>query len=79
MNLNNFLDFVAFVLIFKWAFLGAYAWLRYGFDGVLFIWSKDFSASLRAWQQLERTRKRKEEKLAIARAGETETIQRVAR
>ena len=46
----DFLSFVGAGAIVAFALTGAYPWMRYGYDGVKFIWSREFSASLRMWQ-----------------------------
>lgn len=50
MNLQDLLQVLVFVLVFKWAATGAYVWLRYGYDGTRFLWSKQFPGALLDWQ-----------------------------
>lgn len=53
-QLLELLGFVSAGLGFVWLSVGFYVFQRYGYDGTLFVLSRQFPAALAKWQQSAR-------------------------
>jgi TRAP-type C4-dicarboxylate transport system permease small subunit len=46
------LSFIGALAVIIFALAGANVWLRYGFEGVQFVWSREFPVALHNWQSM---------------------------
>lgn len=71
-NIQQFATFLASIIFIIWSITGAYQWLRYGYDGVVFQWSKKYPRALHTWQAEQIEEKEQAEVAARAKLDDSE-------